>query len=771
MINMEIYSKKELLLKKMSRYIFTFIIVLVSVAIFFINYALNFQQKEIAKYLEQVAIHIASNVRGRITNQIYDLRLLSSKLTTDIDLNSQYQIKKFLEQNIKKERYFRLGFFNPDGKGIRYQENIGEIAVIDYQNEHCFQEALAGKPCFAQTIKASDSKDGFINHYFVPVYDKNSKIVGVLSSQMITSTFQRILNYSNFQGKSFSHIIDKNGNYILKAQNELNIYDNIFDPRIEYINTDIEAIKENLRNNKPGVFSFKWNDGKIYLGAYSPIEFNDMFVLTDIQKDVLMIYLDDILIGVGSIVVFIGILFLFLLRYTNRIHKKSEKAIYNIAFVDDVTGAGNNNKFLLDAKEHLLKSKDEDNFYMIAADISKFKIIDELYGYKYSETILKDVFDILKKNIPDNFAITRDSLSTYFILYKYNDGEDIVKDFIDKVIEDIKKYNMLTMQKITANDNDEYKVFSKLFLVFGIYPIIDKNGSIEQMKDRALLAKQNIEDNISSSYQFYDDTFRAELFKNKAIEDEMQESLENQEFHMFLQPKFDLNTSEIRGAEALVRWIHSKRGLIPPMDFIPLFEKNGFVMEIDKCIWEQACAFLSERKKFGRSLFPISVNVSRLHMNNDAFIKELVNLVRKYDIEPKYIQLELTESACLNDEERFIAVTKKLKDEGFAIAMDDFGTGYSSLNMLRHLPIDVLKLDRGFITDSIMEEKGKIVVKSILSMAEELEMETVAEGIETLEQAEFLRNAGCKIAQGFLYGRPMDIEMFTQSFLSEENKV
>lgn len=153
-------------------------------------------------------------------------------------------------------------------------------------------------------------------------------------------------------------------------------------------------------------------------------------------------------------------------------------------------------------------------------------------------------------------------------------------------------------------------------------------------------------------------------------------------------------------------------------------------------------------------------------MNNDAFIDELIKLTRTFDIEPKYIELELTESACLNNEKRFIEIMQKLKNYGFAIAMDDFGTGYSSLNMLRHLPVDVLKLDRGFITDSILDSKGKVVIKSILDMASKLNMETVAEGIETPEQAMFLKNAGCKIAQGFLYGRPMDIHKFVLTFLS-----
>ena len=291
------------------------------------------------------------------------------------------------------------------------------------------------------------------------------------------------------------------------------------------------------------------------------------------------------------------------------------------------------------------------------------------------------------------------------------------------------------------------------------------------MCDRASLAKRCIKDNMINNYHFYDDGLRAELLQDKAIEDEMYTALEDNQFSMYLQPKFDMKTMEIVGAEALVRWIHPVRGIIPPMDFIPVFEKNGFVIMLDKYIWKQACVFLSERKIAGEKLFPISVNVSRLHLNNDAFIDELLKLTELYNIEPEFIELELTETACLNNESRFIEIANRLKKLGFTIAMDDFGTGYSSLNMLRCLPVDVLKLDRGFISDTIVDERGKIVVRNILEMANELNITTVAEGIETPEQAVFLKNAGCKIAQGFLYGRPMDVVKFTNTFLSGENSL
>lgn len=765
MIELTMQTKKEAYLKKVYRFMIIFILFLVAIAILFINYVLKYEELAAQQYLEAVAIQTASNIKSRISNQKYELSLLASEMTAKIDNFSDAEFRNFLLKKVNLEQYFRLGFAFPDGRALRFQENIGEIEHVDYSNINCFHEALAGKPCLEKIVKMPEAKSGYVNQYFVPVYSEKNTLVGVLCGQYEVTKFQKILSYATFKGNAYANIINSDGRFLIKHKSIDSKGQNFFDLPIKFINNTKEDIQNQMKEKEHFFFQFKNKiDGKIYCAALASIGERDGFVLIDIPKDILMLNIKMLLFGISFIIIFIACLFLLLLKYTNSLYKKNEKTIYNIAFTDEVTGGSNKNKFLYKAKEILNNSSDDDKYAMISFDITKFKIINELYGYKKANKILTDVYNILSKNLSKGSIVARDFAATFIILYKYDKEDFIVKYFINKVLDDIKIYNNEVMQNLTSND--EYRVTSKLFVTFGIYLIMDKKGSLVQMGDRASIAKRSIKDSVMCSYQFYDDTYRAEMLSNKALEDEMYNALDNHHFQMYLQPKFDLNTMDLKGAEALVRWVHPKKGIIPPIDFIPLFEKNGFIMEVDKCIWSQACEFLSKRKKAGESLFPISVNVSRLHMNNDAFIDELIKLTRTFDIEPKYIELELTESACLNNEKRFIEIMQKLKNYGFAIAMDDFGTGYSSLNMLRHLPVDVLKLDRGFITDSILDSKGKVVIKSILDMASKLNMETVAEGIETPEQAMFLKNAGCKIAQGFLYGRPMDIHKFVLTFLS-----
>ena len=216
------------------------------------------------------------------------------------------------------------------------------------------------------------------------------------------------------------------------------------------------------------------------------------------------------------------------------------------------------------------------------------------------------------------------------------------------------------------------------------------------------------------------------------------------------------------GSEALIRWNHPKKGLIPPYKFIPLFERNGFVIEVDKYMWEQACIAIRSWLDNGYTPLPISVNLSRIHFKYEHLVETIEDLVKKYDIPKKYLELELTESAFLDNEGAVNSTIVRLQNSGFTIAMDDFGMGYSSLNMLRKLPVNILKLDRGFINEATCTERGFIVLNHVIHMAKDLKATVVCEGIETEEQANTLKTAGCDIAQGFLYARPMPLEEYDE---------
>ena len=295
---------------------------------------------------------------------------------------------------------------------------------------------------------------------------------------------------------------------------------------------------------------------------------------------------------------------------------------------------------------------------------------------------------------------------------------------------------------------------------FGICEVDNIDTPINVLCDWANLALKTIKGNYLNSYAFYDGKLRERILEEKKIENQMHDALLQGQFVLYLQPKVHIPTSRIIGSEGLVRWIHPTEGLMPPDRFIPLFEKNGFIIRLDEYIWEQACITLRRWIDHGLTPTPISVNMSRMHIHDPRLREKLLDLMRRYELPPHLLELELTESAFLENESGLFESMKALQAFGFQFSMDDFGSGYSSLNMLKSMPVDFIKIDRGFLNEVVTTERGKTVIRFSISLAREMSIKVIAEGVETEEQAAFLLQAGCAYAQGYFYSRPLPIPQF-----------
>ena len=306
-------------------------------------------------------------------------------------------------------------------------------------------------------------------------------------------------------------------------------------------------------------------------------------------------------------------------------------------------------------------------------------------------------------------------------------------------------------------------------LFFGICPVEKRRTPVHVLCDWAHLALKTVKGSDLTNYAFYDGELRARLLDENNIKDQMHEALEKGQFVLYLQPKVEISSGRIVGAEALARWQHPTDGLILPGRFVPLFERNGFIVRFDEYIWEQTCKMLRLWLDKGYRPTPVSINVSRMHFNDDRFCGKLLTLTDKYRLPRHLLELELTESAFFESERTLIRVMNDLQEQGFVFSMDDFGTGYSSLSTLRALPFNIVKLDRTFISDGTDNERGQIVARNTVTLARQLKMKIIAEGVETVEQARFLLSIGCNYAQGYYYSRPVDPEEFeVLSFVQEK---
>lgn len=256
-----------------------------------------------------------------------------------------------------------------------------------------------------------------------------------------------------------------------------------------------------------------------------------------------------------------------------------------------------------------------------------------------------------------------------------------------------------------------------------------------------------------------------------SIEKSLNKALEKGEFELYLQPKYNSESDSIVGAEALARWNNKNNGIVSPEVFIPILEKNKNIVKLDMYMFEEACKIISRWSKNNVSLVPISINISKITMSeNDNFVIDLKNIIKKYDIDTRFLEIELTERIMFRETNKIVSIIKEIKKIGIKVSLDDFGAGYSSLNILKNIPIDIIKLDKLFLDKRDISEKGKIVIKNIINMANELGLEVVAEGVEFLEQSQFLKSVGCEVVQGYLYGKPMTIGEFEKLEISNRDQ-
>ena len=396
-----------------------------------------------------------------------------------------------------------------------------------------------------------------------------------------------------------------------------------------------------------------------------------------------------------------------------------------------------NNRMLTTSEPHAI----------ICLDIDNFKMINDLYGKSSGDEVLIHISNTIKNKLHGTDCIFGRIVSDVFCICIPYKNEDELSVFLHDLESRIHEFNL----------------DFNLTVHFGVYITnIDTDGIVPAnlMFDWASLALKTIKDRYGVLYAFFDDKLRIKLVDEKQIKADMTSALENGEFIPYFQPKYDISTGRVVGAEALIRWKHPTKGLIPPDKFIPLFERNGFILNVDEYMWECTCKKMREWLDKGYTPIPISVNVSRVHAFDSGFCRKLRELVEKYSIPTNMLILEFTESVFLEDVETLCNVMNELRDNGFILSMDDFGSGYSSLNMLKTIPLNEVKIDKEFLNETVSSSKGKTVIAGTIFLMNQLEMNIVAEGVETAKQAEFLLAAGCETAQGYYYSRPLPEEDF-----------
>ncbi len=430
------------------------------------------------------------------------------------------------------------------------------------------------------------------------------------------------------------------------------------------------------------------------------------------------------------------------LRLLNAIERSMAKPLERLRYLanyDVLTGIYNKNKFI-DETRKLLDEYPDEKMAFVRMDIDRFQLINAFYGTKAGDEVLKYVAESVKNYVEKISMATygRMEADVFAICLTYDDLKDGL-DYVYAIRNHFKKYPL------------EFDIVP----AFGIYVLEDKSLPIEIMLDRAKLAAKTIKGQYLNNYAFYTDDIGLALEEEQQIVNEMANALENEQFTVYFQPKYNVKSRQPVGAEALVRWEHPEMGMISPGKFIPIFEKNGFITKLDYFVWNRVCFMLRGWLDEGEKPNPVSVNVSRVNLFNPNIVRIICDLVDSYEIPRELLQLELTESAYADAALAMKDKVQKLREEGFQVLMDDFGSGYSSLNVLKDIEVDVLKIDMRFFELSEVDGRGENIVASVVRMAKWLDIPTIAEGVEKEEQVEFLKNIGCEYVQGYYFAKPM----------------
>ncbi|MCR5654192.1 MAG: GGDEF domain-containing phosphodiesterase [Lachnospiraceae bacterium] len=552
-------------------------------------------------------------------------------------------------------------------------------------------------------------------------------------------------------------LTDMSGNILAKTSKKNNKASDIYN----YLQKTIGSDSRSLNKLKIGIASVTLADsmsGAVTVGRVNganeyvtvePVEgvegikllyqYSGEVFLTD-EKELIVRTLASVII----LIVILTILFVVSLNYG----VSTGRAMTEMAYRDDVTGGKNLNYFKQFVADRL-KTTRGIPYAMQRFDISNFRFINEAYGHVKADALLKALAEEVEKILRAGELCVRMN-ADQFVAYMRNDAQ-------------LEERMFLLSDQINARALD-IGIKYPIKLKRGVYKIPDGESDVRLLIDRANAARKDLTGEEQSPVAYYSDKIVKDMHKVDKIESEMEAALFNNEFKMFIQPKWDIVEDHLYGGEALVRWVRDDGSMVYPNDFIPVFERNGFIEQLDMFMLESVCRLLKGLKDQGKKLYPISVNQSRVLLHNPNYIEKVSELLQKYEIPHGMIELEVTETVFFLEKDKMGEILSSLKAHDVELSMDDFGSGYSSLNMLKDFPFDVLKIDKEFFSESTTSESSIVILTKIIEMARGLNIRVICEGVETEEQIELLRRIGCHYVQGYFYSKPIPNEEFVERY-------
>ncbi len=697
-----------------------------------LNENINTTLKEIS---EQSVITIENEVKS----EFYLIEEIASRLSYEQPFNIDESME-YLKHICKRYTFKQMGIRYKDGTTYTTDD-----IMLDLSYSVIFDPVFQG-----ETI-VSDCKYDKIDNEQIIIYatsiKENGEVIASLFATFTIENFRDLMSVNTFNNSGYSYIVKQNGDTVIDSVHPISFVNmtNILKSISEADKNNVECcaeLQKNMNARKSGDIIFTNKIDK-YL-YYTPLGVNDWYLMNVVPKSVAEKSVSVVMLMTYALCTVVALISVLFMLYLINLEKKKRESVHKILYIDPLTEGKSYTKFSIDTTLSLKQHKEKAAYLVM--DLDNFNLISEVYGHEAGNNIIKYIHETIKQFAPETMEFARRVADNFVALIYYDTKE--------KLLEDLTEFCNVIQENQPWYKN-EYIIKPKI----GVYFIDDHNENLQRIENLASIARTSINDNHEQLVAFYEDFYKDQLLYNKQLEDQMEIAFKNDEFVPFFQPKYDTQSQQIIGAEALARWIKPDQTIISPGVFIPLAESNGFVVKLDSMMFRKVCERQRELLDKGYKPVPISVNLSRQVLYNRQFINEYTDIVKKYNIPPDLVQLEITESTMFENQDEFKYIIDELHEHGFKILMDDFGVGYSSLQMLKSIPIDVMKLDKSFVNDYNDTKSRKILV-GVINLAKTLDIAVIAEGVETKDQYEFLKEMCCNAIQGFYFAKPMPFNEF-----------
>lgn len=694
-------------------------------------------------HIKEVAVQGSQLAQRQIEKDLDVLNIFSNYYASNPDIPNEEKMKNLLDE-MENQKFYTMAIVDINGNA---ENTKGDKFSV--KDREFFKNSIKGKKYVSSPYVDEVNKS--IKKIAISVsLLNNDKVVGVLYCTYNINTLMKLINISFYENNSISYVVKNDGTIILHPQGD-SLSKNIY-KLLEQDNDiqEVNRLKKELQENKTGATVLNMLEERRYLG-YATMDngnsennyIKDWNLIFSIPETVVFSNSKQIINRAVYAVLSIVLIFIAIIFYIIYIKKSNEKEILSLAYEDKVTYIGNQNKFYRECSKYLL-DKPSLNYIIVYFDINNFKMINDTFGYEFGDNLLITIAKALKEELTEGEVYARLSSDYFAIFCDYKNGRN-------KIIR--------KLDNIRSNIESNLSIVFEISLCVGIYFVEEGEVDIQKAVNKANMAR-SVAKGKNINYAIYNEDVRNKLSEESMILDDIKIALVKNQFEVYYQPKFSLVTGEMIGSEALIRWNHPEHGFISPAVFIPIAEKSKLILKIGRFVFERVCNDLSEWKKQGKKIVPVSVNLSRVELYQPDIVKFINKTIQMYNLSSDFIEIEITETVAINELNILKNVLNELRKHGFSISMDDFGTGYSSISCLRDMPIDILKLDKSFLGGIEHDERSRNIAKSIVSLAKSLDLVVIIEGVESKEQAELMKQFGCDLVQGFYFARPMPAKNF-----------